>query len=107
MRKRVRSTALGVVESRVAKHTSEDTQGSGVQFIMPEGPRGISSQQGPWCFWEAQFYGPCFVTGYMLATSLLYMTEFYNKQVLGEQTIKVEGGKQWLYIKAAMSPWLI
>ena len=36
-----------VVESRAAKHTSEDTQDSGVQFIMPAGPRGISSQQGP------------------------------------------------------------
>ena len=36
-----------VVESRVAKHTPEDTQDSGVQFIMPAGPRGISSQQGP------------------------------------------------------------
>ena len=79
MRKRVRSTALGVVESRVAKHTSEDTQDSGVQFIIPAGPRGISSQQGPWCFWEAQFYTPHYVTGYMLATSFLYMIEFYNK----------------------------
>ena len=40
------------------------------------------------------------MTGYMLATSLLYMTEFYNKYVLREQTIKVKGeGGQWLYIK--------
>ena len=60
-----------VVESRVAKHTSEDTQDSAVQFITPAGPRGISSQQGPGCFWEAQFYTPNYVTGYMLATSLL------------------------------------
>ena len=67
------------MESGVAKHTSEDTQGGEAQFIMPEGPRGISSQQGPWCFWAAQFYTPRYVTGYMLATSLLYMTEFYNK----------------------------
>ena len=36
-----------VVESGVAKHALEDTQDSGVQFIMPAGPRGISSQQGP------------------------------------------------------------
>ena len=41
------------------------------------------------------------MTGYMLATSLLYMTEFYNKYVLGEETIKVKvgGGRQWLYSK--------
>ena len=32
------------------------------------------------------------MNGYMLATSLLYMTEFYYKEVLGEQTIKVKGG---------------
>ena len=36
-----------VVEFRVAKHTLGDTQDRGVQFIMPVGPRGISSQQGP------------------------------------------------------------
>ena len=60
------------------KHTSEDTQDSGVQFITPAGPRGISSQQGPWCFWENQFYTPYYVTGYMLATSFLYMIEFYK-----------------------------
>ena len=36
-----------VVESGVAKQTSEDTPDNGVQFIMPAGPRGISSQQGP------------------------------------------------------------
>ena len=47
MRKRVRSTALGIVEAGVAKHTSEDTQDSEVHFITPAGPRGISSQQGP------------------------------------------------------------
>ena len=34
------------------------------------------------------------VTGYILATSLLYMTEFYNKQVLGEQTRLNCGGQQ-------------
>ena len=28
----------------------------------------------------------------MLAISLMYMIEFYNKQVLGDQTIKVKGG---------------
>ena len=33
--------SASVVESGVAKHTSEDTQDSGVQFIMPAGPRGI------------------------------------------------------------------
>ena len=62
-----------------SQNTSEDTQDSGEQFIMPAGPRGISSQQGPWCFWEAHFYTPHYMTGYMLATSLLYMIEFYNK----------------------------
>ena len=67
------------MESRVAKHTSEDTQDSGVQFITPAGPREIGSQQGPWCFWEAQFYTPHYVTAYMLATSWLYTIEFYNK----------------------------
>ena len=71
------------MESRAAKHALEDTQDSGVQFIMPVGPSRISSQQGPWYFWKAQFYTPlpipCYVTGYLLATYLLYMTEFYNK----------------------------
>ena len=27
------------------------------------------------------------------------MIEFYNKVVVGEQTIKVKGGEQWLYTK--------
>ena len=35
---------------------------------------------------------PHYVAGYMLATSLLYVTEFYNKQMLGGQTIKVKVG---------------
>ena len=35
---------------------------------------------------------PRYVAGYMLATSLLYVTEFYNKQLLGGQTIKVKVG---------------
>ena len=35
-----------VVESGVTKHTWEDTQDSGVQFIIPVGPRVINSQQG-------------------------------------------------------------
>ena len=96
-----------VVGYGVVKHTSEDTQDIGVEFIMPAGPRGISSQWGPWCFWEVQFYTPYYVTGCMLATFLLYMIEFYNKQVLGDQTVKVKGGEQWLYIKGEMSPWLI
>ena len=30
-----------------SQNTSEDTQDSGEQFIMPAGPRGICSQQGP------------------------------------------------------------
>ena len=59
--------------------TREAPQDSEVQFIMPAGPRGISSQQGLWYFWEDQFYTPHYMTGYMLATSLLYMIEFYNK----------------------------
>ena len=68
-----------VVGYRVVKHSSEDAQDSGVKFIMPADPRGISFQQGPWCFWDAQFYTPHYVPGCMLATSLLCMTEFYNK----------------------------
>ena len=59
--------------------TREAPQDSEVQFIKTAGPSWISSQQGPRCFWEAQFYTPDYVTGYMLATSLLYMIEFYNK----------------------------
>ena len=59
--------------------TREAHQDSRVQFIMPVGPRGLNLQQGPWCFWEAQFYTPHHVTGYMLTTSLLDMIEFYNK----------------------------
>ena len=58
-----------VVESIVTKYTSEDTQDSGVQFIMPVGPRGISSQQGP------QFLRPRFyilaLTGYPLVIYLV------------------------------------
>ena len=45
-------------ESRVAKHTSEDTQDSGQQFITPVHPRGISSEQGPQHFQETRFYTP-------------------------------------------------
>ena len=59
--------------------TKEAPQDSGVQSIMPAGPRGLSLQQGPGCFWAAQFYTPHHVTGYMLTTSLLDMIEFYNK----------------------------
>ena len=106
------------MESGVTKHTSEDIQDNGVQFIMPAGPRKISTQQGPWCFWEAQFYtrphfllphAPCYVTGYVLANSLcmLYMIEFYNKWVLGEQTVKVGGGGTMIIHQGGMSPWLI
>ena len=45
---------------------------------------------------------------YMLATSLLYMMEFYNKWVLGEQTVKFKGEgwgtrTQRLYIKGYVS----
>ena len=40
-------SVLPLTESAVSKHTSEDTQDSGVQFITPAGPRGIGSQQGP------------------------------------------------------------
>ena len=79
-----------VVGSGVTKHILEDTQDSGVQFIMPVGQRGISSQQGPWCFWKAQYYILHCVTAYMLATSLLCVTEFYYTKVLGEQTIMVK-----------------
>ena len=68
-----------VVESGVTKHSLEDTWDSSEQFITPGGQRGVSSQQGPWCFWEAQYYILHCMTGYMLATSLLYMTEFYHK----------------------------
>ena len=32
------------------------------------------------------------MTGYALATSLMYMFEFYTKQMLVEQTIKVKVG---------------
>ena len=42
---------------------------------------------------EARFYAPYYVTGYMLASSLLCMIEFYNKQVLGGQAIKVKEGE--------------
>ena len=33
----------------------------------------------------------------MLASSLMYIIEFYNKQVLGEQIIKVKGGMMILH----------
>ena len=94
----------------VTKHISVDMKESGVQFISPVGPREISSQQGPWCFWEAQFYTPHYMTGYMLATSLLYNTEFYNKEVLGEQAINVKAGRRGAVMiihQGGMSPWLI
>ena len=47
------------------------------------------------------------MTGYILATSLLYMIDFYNKYVLGEQAIKVKGGGYNDYTSREMSPWLI
>ena len=50
------------------------------------------------------------MTGYMLATSLLYNTEFYNKEVLGEQAINVKGGRKGAVMiihQGGMSPWLI
>lgn len=77
MRKRVRSTALGVVESRVAKHTSEDTHDSGVEFITPAGYKGNQFPTRNPDVSETQFYTPHYVTDYMLATSSLYITEFY------------------------------
>ena len=46
------------------------------------------------------------MAGYMLATSLSHMIEFYNKQVLGEQTINVKGGNN-NYTLRGMAPWLI
>ena len=55
------------MESGVAKHTSEDSQDSRVQFITPAGPRGIGSQQGPgrWLR-RTQFYTPLLcITGYV------------------------------------------
>ena len=49
---------MGKWESRVAKHTSEDTQDSGVPFITPARPRGIRSKQGPQHLLEIRFYTP-------------------------------------------------
>ena len=58
-----------VVESIVTKYTSEDTQYSGVEFIMPVCSRGICFQQGP------QFLRPRFymlaLTGYTLVIYLV------------------------------------
>ena len=66
MNKRTQTT---VVESEVTKHTSEDTQDNGEQFITPAGPRGISSQQGLWWFRGTRFYTLCYMTGYTLVIS--------------------------------------
>ena len=55
-------------KSRVAKHTLEDTQDSGVQFIIPARPRGIGSEQGPRDFQETRFYTPHWVSVYMFGT---------------------------------------
>ena len=49
--------AESVVASGAPKHTSEDSQDSGVQFITPASPRGISSQQGTLMFLRP-FYTP-------------------------------------------------
>ena len=61
-------------ESRVAKHTSEDTQDSGQQFITPACPRGIGSKQGPRHFQETRFYTLHWMSVYMFATFFMYMT---------------------------------
>ena len=37
------------------------------------------------------------MTGYMLATSLLYMIEFYNKQVLGNKQLSLKGRTMTLH----------
>ena len=71
--------SYGVVESRVSKHTSEHTQDRGVQFIMPVGPRGIGSQQGPRWLRRAWFYTPIMW--------LVTCTPFYNMKLHGELTI--------------------
>lgn len=57
------------MESIVTKHISENSQDSGVQFIMPVGPRGIGSQQGP-RFLRTWFYTPV-LTGYTLVIDLV------------------------------------
>ena len=48
-------TAESVMESGGPKHTLEDSQDSGVKFITPASPRGISSQQGTLMFLRPSF----------------------------------------------------
>ena len=72
------------MESWVTKHTWETTQDSGVQFITPAGPRGISSQQGPWCFWEAQFYTPHYVTCWRRLSRVPWTARRSNHSILKE-----------------------
>ena len=74
-------TSASVVESRVTKHTSDKThsrQWSTVYYASGSKrnhfpTRTLMFLRGP------VLYTPCYVTGYMLATSLLYMTELYNQ----------------------------
>ena len=72
------NNSMDVLWNRDAKHIGGHSR-QWSTFIMPAGLRAISSQQGPWCFWEAQFYTPHYVIGYVSATSKSYMIEFYNK----------------------------
>ena len=59
-----------VVESEVTKHTSEDTQDNGEQFITPAVViRGIGSQQGPCWFRRTRVYTLHYMTGYTLVIS--------------------------------------
>ena len=71
-----RSFCPSVVESGVTKHTSEDTLDSGVRFIMPACPRGTRFPTRTLKFLRGPVLSPHYVTGYMLATSLLHMIEF-------------------------------
>ena len=64
---------ISVVESGITKHTPEDTQDSGVQFIMPR----VQGESVPIKDPEVSERSS-YMTGYMLATFLLDMVEFYN-----------------------------
>ena len=68
-------SGLSLSNCGIWRHTSKDTQDSGVQYIMPAGPGGISYQQGP-CFWEAQFYAPHYVCDWLYVSNLFLVYDF-------------------------------
>ena len=70
-----------VVEITVAKHTwvTQRTLKTVEYSLLRQRVQGESVPNKDPNVSERLFYTPHYMTGYMLATSLLYVVEFYNK----------------------------